>query len=294
MQRLSHLRRRTRRSPDPARGRGLGSGRGLWAPARPRRRAGLASSRRAHSRIRAGQSGARGRSVGGLRRLQNRARPDLHPLRAGGLPHLRDGVDLRPADLPLAPRRNGLQRHSRLVAVESGRGEGHAAARLRARKGAASARGTRRVGGTDPHARIGGAHDGGLPRGRRGAAADSPRELGRRPGRPTRRARDRAPVGRCIAVGPAARRLLGGLRFRLDGGPRRAAQTVDQPRLYRLRSRGLAQPPWRHPRDRRRARLGDPRIHGAGGSLAARAGTRRLRGGDAVRGRARRPAVEES
>ena len=139
----------------------------------------------------------------------------------------------------------------------------------------------------DPHPRRRGAADARLPRGRRAAPADDARGgVGSRV--VAARHRHRA----TLADGSVWARRFGaavhGIRLGLDGGARNAAAARRRPRLHDLRSRRLAQPARRHRCHRRRARLGDARLHRRAGALAARARTRRAGGRDPLRGRAGR------
>ena len=81
----------------------------------------FAAPGRPHSRVGADPDRASGRSVGGLRRLQARARSHLRAIRAASLPHLRHGIDFRPADLPLGARSAIHRGDPRLVARQPGR-----------------------------------------------------------------------------------------------------------------------------------------------------------------------------
>ena len=187
----------------------------------------------------------RGRGLGRLRRLQDRARPDLRAVRAGPLPHLRHRIHVRPADLPLAAR-------SRRCSPRSTPGGGRTRTPGKASLlfGYALGKAQRLLAGLDPgdrpdpHPRRGRADDRGLPRRRRRAAADhatsrppSARTDWQRAHRSSRRRRPRA------RPGP---RKFGAVSTAFASGwmrdPRGAAAAGRRPRLRPLRPRRLARP----------------------------------------------------
>ena len=98
--------------------------------------------------------------------------PHLRAVRAGALRHLHHRVDLRPADLPLAPGAV-FARHRRLVGRATPQPAGHRCSLLRVRQGAADARGRRPGDRPDRRARRGRAAEPRVSRRRRGAARDA-------------------------------------------------------------------------------------------------------------------------
>ena len=91
----------------------------------------------------------------------------------------------------------------------------------------------------------------------------------RRQGRAEARHRDRAAVGRRLAVDEALRRLQRRLRQRLDAAARRAPPARRRPRLRAVRPRRLAGPDDGHPRHRGAARDRHARLDPGDGALAA-------------------------
>jgi hypothetical protein len=97
-----------RLGPDP---RGIVGRSGL-----DQRRPRLAAPRRSHPRLGAGPHRAPRRGRRGVGRLQDRAGPYVHAVGAAALRHLRHGIDLRPADLPVAVAGVGVRGGQPLVA----------------------------------------------------------------------------------------------------------------------------------------------------------------------------------
>ena len=225
-------------------------------PVDRQRRPRLAPSGGAHSRLRPGTRRARGRGVGRLGRLQDRARSHLHAVRAGPVPYLRHRIHLRPPDLSLAGPARGVRGDPRVVAGQPGRRQGHAALRLRAGQGAAADRGTRSRHRPHPHSRRRGAHERRLPGRRRSAPADHARR-----GAPIARTWKRAIViAPPSADGSTWARRFGAQSTAFASGwmavRGTAAAARGRPRLRPLRSRGLARPARRHRCHRRRACAG--------------------------------------
>ena len=104
---------------------------------------------------------------------KTRARRHLRAVRAGALRHLHHRIDLRPADLPLADAGRAVRRDQRLVARAM---PSRAARRVlfcyAFGKAQRILHGVDAVDRADRGARRGRAAERGLPRGRRGAAAD--------------------------------------------------------------------------------------------------------------------------
>ena len=163
--------------PDPQetpRRRGGRDG-GLRRGPDPRRRRGLAPSGRPRPRVGAGPRRAEGRRLGRLGRLQGRAGRRHGRLRAGRVQCLHHRIDLRPADLPLAPAGRAHSGDRDLVEGERRGGPRERPLRLRARQGAACARARRSLDRADRLSRRDRADQRPLPRGRARPAANAAR-----------------------------------------------------------------------------------------------------------------------
>ena len=101
----SRRRRGRQRAPGPDGAGGGDRRRGIRRDGRDQRGPGLAPPGGAHPGLGAGAGRAPGRGLGGLGRLQGRGRPTCCAVRAGAVPRLHHGVDVRAADLPMAVAR---------------------------------------------------------------------------------------------------------------------------------------------------------------------------------------------
>ena len=250
------------------------------------------SSRRPCARLGAGSRGLEGRDLGRFGRLQARERRRFARLRADPLSRLHHRVDLRPADLPLAPASRDIRRDRRLAAREHRRRAREHSVRLCARQGAAAASpmSIRRLARSSVTARS--------RRSTRSIARpESPcrRPVSRREienKRDFARALDRrAALGRREPVAQALRRLFRCAGERLDAGAGQPPPARPRPRLRAVRPRRLAGPDRGHRGDGRRAHSRDARIHGNADAIPSREGSRRARADDRLRrrrGRGRR------
>jgi hypothetical protein len=252
------------------------------------RRARVAAPGRPCAGLGAGAAGTWRARVGGLGRLQDRARRHLHALRAGALRHLHHRVDLRPADLPLAHAGRAVRRDRRVVARQCAGRSRVGAVLLCLRQGAAHPAWRGREHRADRGARRGRALERGVPRRRRRAAADLARERrGRGCGAAEALAGARTAFGARHAVDEALRQLRRCVRERVDAAARHAAPARRGPRLRHVRPRRLARLAASDSGHRGRARVRHARQRAGDGAVADGSRIRCARLQDRVRRRGR-------
>ena len=234
------------------------------------RRARLAPPRRTYSRLGTNSRRASAARCGSSRAITRPTRIRRARRSRSSVPHVHHRVDLRPADLPLAPAGRSVRRDARAGGAATPKRDVRRSStptRSARRSGCSRGCATRRSARSTRTARSSGSRATTASRGSR--CPHAPRERASARARLRRSADRRAAVRRREHVAAPLRRRVAGVRVGVDADPRRTPPARGRSRLRAVRSRRLAGAA-RHDRGhRRRARVGDAWLSRAGGAMAA-------------------------